>query len=88
MVVLEVSLPSGFTINTDALNGLQDKIDLIKKLETKDGDTVAIIYFDHLTTESLKLNVNAYKQFDVAEQKPASVIIYDYYDSGEYIQSV
>lgn len=68
MVVLEVSLSSGFTV-----------FKLKMKVETKEGDTVAIIYFVHFT-----LYVNAYKQFDVAEQKPSLVIIYGYYISGEY----
>lgn len=81
MAVLEVSFPSGFIVNTESFNELPDKIDLIKKVETKNGDTVAVIYFDHLTKEFLKLNLDGFMQYSVSEQKPSSIVLYDYYDN-------
>lgn len=84
MAVLEISFPSGFVVNMDTLNGLVNKIDLIKKVETRDGDTVAIIYFDHLTQDVLNLSLDGSRLFAVSQQKPSSVIIYDYYDNCKY----
>lgn len=85
MAVLEISFPSGFTVNNDALDKLKRKIHLIKKVETKDGNTVAIIYFDHLTQELIELNLDGFQQFIVADQKPSSIVVYDYYDNGKHI---
>lgn len=45
MAVMEVSLPSGFTVDSDALPSLQLSQN-VKRVETKDGDTVVMLYFD------------------------------------------
>lgn len=82
MVVLEVALPSGFVLNTELLNGLKKNLPLIKRIETKHGDTVAVLYFDHLTAESVALKIDGFREHIVEEQKPASIVIYDYYDNG------
>lgn len=83
MVVLETTLPSGFTVNSELLNGLKSTQSLVKRIETKNGDTVAIIYFDHLTTEPITLKIDGFREHLVEEQKPASISIYDYYDNGK-----
>lgn len=83
MVVLEIGLPSGFVVNAEQLNGLKSTQSLIKRIETKSSDTVAIIYFDHLTPDAISLKIDGYREFIVEEQKPASIRIYDYYDNGE-----
>lgn len=84
MVVLEVSLPSGFTAESDTLKTLLQIKD-VKKVETKKSDTVVVIYFDHLkSNEWVCPIIDAYRVYKVAEQKPVSVIIFDYYDSCEY----
>lgn len=88
MVVLEISFPSGFIVNIDALNFLKIKIVLIKKVETKEGDGVAIIYFDHLTENSINFNLDGFRQFAVLNQKPSSIIIYDYYDNCKILCEV
>lgn len=83
MVVMEIALPSGFVVNSELLDGLKSTQTLIKRIETKSGDTVAIIYFDHLTSVPIILNIDGFQEHLVEELKPASVLIYDYYDNGK-----
>lgn len=45
MVVMEVTLPSGYTVNSDALPSLRLSNN-VKRVETKDGDSVVMLYFD------------------------------------------
>lgn len=83
MVVMEVALPSGYALHTELLNGLKKVIPTIKLIETKNDDTVAVIYFDYLTSNSVTLDIDGFREYIVEEQKPAPIIIYDYYDSGK-----
>lgn len=84
MVVLETTLPSGFVINTDLLNDLKSTQSLVKLIETKSGDTGVIIYFDYLTSDPITLKIDGFREHLVEEQKPASILIYDYYDNGKW----
>lgn len=88
MVVMEITLPSGFVVNSELLNGLKSTQTLIKRIETKSGDTVAIIYFDHLTLVPITLHVDGFREHLVEKQKPASILIYDYYDSGKEMKQI
>jgi hypothetical protein len=45
MAVMEVTLPSGFTVDGDALPSLRMSQN-VKRVETKNGDTVVVLYFD------------------------------------------
>ncbi|XP_053692791.1 thioester-containing protein 1 allele R1-like isoform X3 [Sabethes cyaneus] len=81
MAVMEVAFPSGFTADTDTLPSLEN-MDYIKKVELKDGDTVVVLYFDSLDRKELCPTVSAFRTHKVAKQKPAPVIIYDYYDNS------
>lgn len=81
MAVLEISMPSGFVIGTEALDKLKTKLPTIKRIETKNSETVGLIYFDHIGTETITLIVDGYREHEVDEQKPATVHIYDYYDN-------
>lgn len=83
MVILEASLPSGFVLCTETLNGLKEKIALIKRTETKNNDTTAFIYFEHLTPQVINLKIIGSRKFMVTESKPAPVVVYDYYDNGK-----
>lgn len=82
MVVLEVALPSGFVVNSELLNGLKTTLPIIKRIETKNSETLAILYFDHLTSDAISLKIDGFREHIVEEQKPASIVIYDYYDNG------
>lgn len=83
MVVCEIALPSGFTVDANSLEKLKKTQELIKRVEAKNGNTVVIIYLDHLTSKAISLGIDAFRDHEVSEQKPASVIIYDYYDNGK-----
>jgi len=50
-------------------------------VETKDGDTVIMVYFDDIGASQICPEFKAYRTHAVAKQKPAPIIIYDYYDN-------
>ncbi|KAF6203422.1 hypothetical protein GE061_003841 [Apolygus lucorum] len=80
MAVMEVTLPSGFTIDEDGIKLLR-VTPRVKKVETKEENTLVVLYFDKVTNEDLCVPVSAYKTFRVAKQKPVPVTVYDYYDT-------
>lgn len=83
MAVLEVSLPSGFSVDSDIVLELSRE-PYVKKVETKNGDSVVVLYFDKLVqNEPVCPLINTFRIFKVAEQKPVPIIVYDYYDSCE-----
>ncbi|XP_076646328.1 thioester-containing protein 1 allele R1 isoform X2 [Halictus rubicundus] len=81
MVVMEVSLPSGFTVDKDSLPSLEVSQN-VKRVETKEGDTVVILYFDKMDRREYCPTVSAFRTHKVAKQKPVPVTVYDYYDSS------
>ena len=50
-------------------------------METKDGDTIIMVYFDDIGADEIVPEFKAYRTHAVAKQKPAPIIIYDYYDN-------
>ncbi|XP_070505052.1 CD109 antigen-like [Chironomus tepperi] len=86
MAVMEVSLPSGFTFDNDHLSELM-ATENVKKVETKDGDTVVMVYFDDIGASQICPEFKAYRTHAVAKQKPAPIIIYDYYDNSRHARS-
>lgn len=42
---MEVSLPSGFTVDRDSLPSIEASSH-VKRVETKNGDTMVVLYFD------------------------------------------
>ncbi|KAK5646677.1 hypothetical protein RI129_005141 [Pyrocoelia pectoralis] len=81
MAVMEVSLPSGFTADLDSLPSLEVS-QHVQKVETKNGHTTVILYFNNLTIFEYCPTVSAFRTHKVAKQKPVPVIVYDYYDSS------
>lgn len=81
-VILEASLPSGFVVNTDLFDSLKSTLPVIKQIEAKSADTVAVIHFDYLSSTSLTFNIEGIRIYIAEDQKPASVVIYDYYDNN------
>lgn len=51
MAVMEVSLPSGFTVDRDSLPSLELSSH-VKRVETKNGDTMVVLYFDKVESIS------------------------------------
>jgi len=50
-------------------------------VETKLDETVVVIYFDDIDETQICPELKAYRTHEVAKQKPAPVVIYDYYDN-------
>lgn len=57
----------------------------LQKIETKDSETIIIVYFDDISSKSVCPEFKAYKTSSVAKHKPAPVKIYDYYDNCKLI---
>lgn len=47
MAVMEVSLPSGYSVDRDSLPSLQGS-QMVKRVETKEGDSIVMMYFDQV----------------------------------------
>ncbi|KAI4464831.1 macroglobulin / complement [Holotrichia oblita] len=80
MAVMEVNLPSGFTVDVDSLPSLEVSQN-VQKVETK-NDTTVVLYFHNTTIQEYCPTVSAFRTHKVAKQKPVAVTIYDYYDSS------
>ncbi|XP_059617749.1 CD109 antigen-like [Phlebotomus argentipes] len=82
MTVMEIVLPSGHRIDrdqTNLLNGLQT----FKKVEFRNGDTKAIIYFCEITEQDVCPTLMAYKTHRVKRAYRGKISIYDYYNPSE-----
>ncbi|XP_015930765.2 CD109 antigen isoform X2 [Parasteatoda tepidariorum] len=79
MAVMEVGLPSGFEADTEILPMIKN-LDKIKRVETNEGDTNVVIYFDRIDNEEVCVHVPAFRSHKVANPKPVPVKVYDYYD--------
>lgn len=79
MAVMEVSLPSGYQADEESFPSIQ-KHDVIKRVESQDGSTNVVIYFDRIGVEELCISVPAHRSHKVANQKPVPVRVYDYYN--------
>ncbi|XP_034668405.1 pregnancy zone protein isoform X2 [Drosophila subobscura] len=83
MAILEVSLPSGYTADEDSFKDIQ-AIERVRLVETKNGDSVIVVYFENLLRDELKcIPFEAFRTHAVANQKPAPVVLYDYYDTNK-----
>lgn len=85
MAILEAELPSGFVVNSEVLNGLKSTLPTLKRIETKNADTVAVFYFDYLSAEPITFKIDGFREHIVENQKPASILVYDYYDNGKIL---
>merc|ERR1719429_97024 len=87
MAVMEVFMPSGWTVNKDSLPALVTRANKVKKVETERDDTKVVIYFETITKREKCLTVEAFRTHRVANQKPAPVVVYDYYDQSRRARS-
>ncbi|XP_034243701.1 CD109 antigen isoform X1 [Thrips palmi] len=81
MAVMEVSLPSGFTVDRDALPSLEQS-QHVRRVETKEQDTVVVLYFDKMVRKEYCPTVSAFRTHKVARQRPVPVTVFDYYDQS------
>ncbi|XP_016956435.1 alpha-2-macroglobulin [Drosophila biarmipes] len=80
MAILEVSLPSGYTAYEESFKEIRE-VERVRLVETKDGDSVVVVYFENLSRDDSKsIPIEAHRTHSVADQKPSSVVVYDYYE--------
>lgn len=87
MVVIEVNLPTGYLVDEDSLPSHKDFDDL-KQVDIGNGVTKVLIYFDKIDKIPVCPTITAYCAFKVANIKPASICVYDFYDNGKTIFSL
>ncbi|TMW43136.1 hypothetical protein DOY81_011784, partial [Sarcophaga bullata] len=76
----EVNLPSGYTSQAESNENLKNN-KLVEKIETKNSESVVIVYLDNLKANvNHCLNIPADKSNEVNAAKPAAIIMYDYYN--------
>lgn len=56
----------------------------MQRTELKNGETIVVIYFDSLDKNQACVDIKAYRSHEVADQKSASITIYDYYDNCKF----
>ncbi|XP_073829316.1 thioester-containing protein 1 allele S1-like [Musca autumnalis] len=84
MVIMEANLPSGYSANEEDSTDLLDN-EIVQRIETKNSATTIIVYSEKLTANVKNcLTIFAYKMHDVVNRKPASVVVYDYYDLSRH----
>ncbi|XP_021233538.1 alpha-2-macroglobulin-like protein 1 [Numida meleagris] len=80
MVVIEAKMPSGYIPDKSSVVELKRQ-KLVKKVEVQ-SDQV-IIYLDQLTKEEETFTFAATQDFPVRNLQPATVTLYDYYETGD-----
>ncbi|XP_064467079.1 CD109 antigen-like isoform X2 [Ornithodoros turicata] len=79
MAVMEVALPSGYLFDFDTLSSIH-RTKEVRRVDSEDGDTNVVIYFDRIGKEELCVTVPAHREHKVANQRPVPVKISDYYN--------
>ena len=80
MVIMEANLPSGYTSQADLNENLKNN-ELVQKIETKNSESVIIVYLNNLKANvNHCLNIPADKSNEVFATKPAAIRMYDYYN--------
>lgn len=83
MAVIEAAVPSGFNVDLQSTTDLLQNVKSFKKIETKNSNTVVVIYLDNVSTAQICLQITAYRLVQIANGKPCPVNIFDYYDNGK-----
>uniref|UniRef100_A0A8C8B1K6 Alpha-macroglobulin receptor-binding domain-containing protein n=1 Tax=Otus sunia TaxID=257818 RepID=A0A8C8B1K6_9STRI len=78
MVVIEAKLPSGYIPDKSSMVERQK---LVKKVEVQPDQVT--IYLDQLTKEEETFIFTATQDFPVRNLQPATVTLYDYYETGD-----
>jgi hypothetical protein len=42
-----------------------------------------VVYFDNLDAEKISIKIGILRAFDVSDQKPVCIKVYDYYDTSK-----
>ncbi|XP_050093634.1 CD109 antigen-like [Anopheles aquasalis] len=79
MVLVEVNFPSGYVAEKDPLSATTN-VNPIKNVEIRFGGTSVVLYYNNMGTERNCFAVTAYRRTRVALNRPAYVIVHDYYE--------
>ncbi|XP_035785188.1 CD109 antigen-like [Anopheles albimanus] len=79
MVLVEVNFPSGYVAEKDPLSATT-RVNPIRNVEVRFGGTSVVLYYDNMGTERNCFVVTAYRRTRVALNRPAYVIVHDYYE--------
>ncbi|NXQ37577.1 A2ML1 protein, partial [Alaudala cheleensis] len=80
MVVIEAKLPSGYSPDKKSVVELKRQ-NLVKKVEVQPDQVT--IYLEQLSKEEETFSFRAQQDFLVSNLQPATVSLYDYYETGE-----
>ncbi|XP_073821630.1 LOW QUALITY PROTEIN: thioester-containing protein 1 allele R1-like [Musca autumnalis] len=81
MAVLEINTPSGYVVEDESLATIKE-VKRVSNVELKNANSLLVIYFDHLYKgQKTCVLYEAIRAHAVAMQKPAVIMVYDYYDS-------
>ncbi|XP_014740296.1 PREDICTED: alpha-2-macroglobulin-like protein 1 [Sturnus vulgaris] len=82
MVVIEVKLPSGYSPDKKSVVELKRQ-NLVKKVEVQPDQVT--IYLEQLSKEEETFSFRAQQDFLVSNLQPATVSLYDYYETGDHV---
>ncbi|NWT94212.1 A2ML1 protein, partial [Urocynchramus pylzowi] len=82
MVVIEAKLPSGYSPDKKSMVELKRQ-NLVKKVEVQPDQVT--IYLDQLSKEEETFSFRAQQDFLVSNLQPATVSLYDYYETGDRV---
>ncbi|NWR97756.1 A2ML1 protein, partial [Motacilla alba] len=82
MVVIEAKLPSGYSPDKKSMVELKRQ-NLVKKVEVQPDQVT--IYLDQLSKEEKTFSFRAQQDFLVSNLQPATVSLYDYYETGDHV---
>ncbi|NWS90059.1 A2ML1 protein, partial [Toxostoma redivivum] len=82
MVVIEAKLPSGYSPNKKSVVELKRQ-NLVKKVEVQPDQVT--IYLEQLSKEEETFSFGAQQDFPVSNLQPATVSLYDYYETGDRV---
>ncbi|NWT33972.1 A2ML1 protein, partial [Cardinalis cardinalis] len=82
MVVIEAKLPSGYSPDKKSTVELKRQ-NLVKKVEVQPDQVT--IYLDELSKEEKTFSFQAQQDFLVSNLQPATVSLYDYYETGDRV---
>ncbi|XP_053958136.1 murinoglobulin-1-like [Anastrepha ludens] len=85
MALLEISLPSGYVADEESFKQIE-AVPRVRQVEGKQSNTLIVVYFESLSKNNVAcVPVEALKVYPVAQQKPASIVLYDYYDTTQKV---
>nr|XP_021402626.1 alpha-2-macroglobulin-like protein 1 isoform X2 [Lonchura striata domestica] len=82
MVVIKAKLPSGYSPDKKSMVELKRQ-NLVKKVEVQPDQVT--IYLDQLNKEEQTFSFRAQQDFLVSNLQPATVSLYDYYETGDRV---